>query len=111
MDVSALKAEGELVRYSFADQGRAGGKRLLDDRRGACRRLLLREPVRIAAAGAAALHIDQILDRKGQAVERPRSRGLAPAHSVGNERAEISRHYLRCRDRAHVSGPRPPKAI
>ena len=111
MHIAPFEAEGELISHSLADQRGAGGERLFDDGSRARRRFLLRQPVRIAAASAAAVDIDQILDGKGQTVEDAARRGLAPAHSVRNEGAEIVGRCCRSRCHAHVSGPPPTPAI
>ena len=109
MHVAPFEAEGELVSHGLADQRGAGGERLFDDRSRMRRRVLLRQPVRIAAASAAAIDVDQILDGKCQSVEDAMRGGLAPAQSVRNEGAEIGGR--RRRSHGHVSGPPPTTAI
>ena len=110
MDVSPLKAESEFVGHGLADERGAGRKRCRDTGGGARRWFLRGEPVRIAAAGAASLYVDQILDRERQTVERAPSGRRAAAPAVGNERAEVCGR-LRYRDCLHLSGPPPPQAI
>ena len=76
MRVHAGDAVEEFVADRLADDGRAGGEQLFD-RCGMRRRgLLVRQPVRIAAAGALAGDVVHVLDRDAQSRERAARRAL-----------------------------------
>ena len=102
MGVSPFETEGKFVSHGFADERCAGGESRRNDRRGLRRRLLICKPVGITAAGAVALHVDQIFDGKCQTIERAVPGSRKAAHAVRNERAEV--RAWRLRDRIHFNG-------
>ena|SRR5690242_5387428 len=84
MSIDAAHAIEELVANGFAGDGSAGGENFFDGRSMAAGRLLRREPIRTAAAGAAPRDVVHILDDSGQSGERAGSR-------ANNRRIEIMR--------------------
>ena len=89
--VLAGQAVAELVAVRAPDHVGPGGQQALHRLRRARRRRVGGEPVRVAEAGAVALDVEQVLDREGEARERPLARACRAPRGCGGRRRRVDR--------------------
>src|SRR5687768_5516321 len=88
MMVLAVEAPGDLVGMRFADEPGAGIQQQVDDGRARHRYAVAAEPVRTACSRRHAGHVEEVLDREGEAGERPAGLAFALDAAMCDERAE-----------------------
>ena len=90
----AENAERHLIGDRLADQRRARFQQCFDGPGVAVGRGIRARPVRVAAAGRQAGHIEQVLGREGQPFERPAGAALDPDLAARNEGTVCACHLF-----------------